>query len=92
MSYLCTTKSKKMYSDRSYLLHEGEFNYLLPAIKKQLSQSNGMFYVMVNSDNSDDLLNRLKGYYDYFDEIPYKVCRSVFRDRSLTAFRDFVKQ
>lgn len=81
-----------MYSDRSYLLHEGEFNYLLPAIKNQLIESNGKFYVIVNSDNSEDLLNRLKGYYDFFDEIPFKVCISVFINCSLTAFRDFVKQ
>jgi hypothetical protein len=80
-----------MYSDKSYKLTEKEFNYLLPAIKKNLLYTNETHYFVGSAEDLDDMLNRLKGLYDFYDSIKKMVNYQCFTDGSLEPFRKFLK-
>jgi hypothetical protein len=59
-----------MYSAKSFQLTKDEFNYLLPVLRNKLLVLGDRYYF--NSNNIDDLtdmLNRLKGLYDNYDEL-----------------------
>lgn len=78
-----------MYSAQSYQLTKEEFNYLLPVLRKKLSQSGDRYYFI--SDNIDDLtdmLNRLKGLYDNYEELKNMVAYKCSKEGSLKPFRD----
>ena len=78
-----------MYSLKSYKLLKKEYNYLLPVLRKNLINSNDKYYFCGNSDELCDMISRLKGLYDHFDEnwnltINYK----CFEYGSLNPFRE----
>ena len=55
---------------KSFQLTKDEFNYLLPVLRNKLLVLGDRYYF--NSNNIDDLtdmLNRLKGLYDNYDEL-----------------------
>lgn len=80
-----------MYSALSYKITEAEFNYLLPVLRSNLSQSDSRFYfISYNIDELDDMLNRLKGLYDYYDELKAMLIYKCSFNRSLKPFRDFL--
>ena len=80
-----------MYSLKSYRLTKDEYNYLLPVLRKKLSNSNGNYYFCGDTDKLVDMLSRLKGLYNYFDSyngiIDYKCAKNC----SLEPFRDEMK-
>ena len=80
-----------MYSLKSYRLLKDEYNYLLPVLRKNLSNSDGNYYFCGDTDELYDMLSRLKGLYGYFDSyngiIDYKCAKSC----SLEPFRDGMK-
>ena len=83
-----------MYSGKSYRLKEEEFNYLIsvPSMRKHLGMNGNSFYFVGNYEDLSDMLDRLKGFYNYYNEIKRM---SVYRcsvDRSLEDFRKEVKQ
>ena len=78
-----------MYSAKSFEINTNEFNYLLPVLRKKLLQSGGKYYFI--SDNIEDLtdmLNRLKGLYNNYDELKNMVAYNCSKNRSLTPFRE----
>lgn len=77
------------YSSKSYQLTKDEFNYLLSVLREKLLQSGDRFYFI--SDNIDDLtdmLNRLKGLYNNYDELKNMVAYKCSKEGSLNIFRD----
>ncbi len=77
-----------MYSAKSFQLTKDEFNYLLPAIRHKLNQSGDRYcFIANNIDDLTDMLNRLKGYYNNFDEIKNMVDYRCSISRSLNPFR-----
>jgi len=85
-----------MYSDRSYQLRKEEYNYLLPVLGKQTGKRNlfeqgDRCYFIGNTEELDDMLRRLTGLYDYWDELnPTVIYRCGF-EGSIYPFRDFIK-
>jgi hypothetical protein len=80
-----------MYSSRSFPLTEGEFNYLLPVLNKRLHQSSLGFWFIANDVlDLEDMLNRLKGYYDKYDELENMVSYRCYKDKSLIHFRESI--
>ena len=82
-----------MYSAKSFQLTKDEFNYLLPVLKKKLHQSGDKYY-FVADDTEDlrDMLNRLKGYYDNYDELKKMVVYNCTKNGSLKPFRESIGQ
>ena len=80
-----------MYSLKSYRLLKDEYNYLLPVLRKNLSNSDDNYYFCGDTDELYDMLSRLKGLYNYFDNyngiIDYKCAKSG----SLEPFRNEMK-
>lgn len=80
-----------MYSSKSFRLTEGEFNYLLPALNKRLHQSSqGFFFVANDTSDLEDMLNRLKGHYEKYDELKNMISYRCYRDGSLLHFRESI--
>lgn len=80
-----------MYSDRTYKLTKDEYNYLLPTIynKYLLSYPELETYYIFGLD-LEDILNRLKGLYNYYSELPSILSYKCFTKYSLKEFRDFI--
>lgn len=77
-----------MYSSKSYQLTKGEFNYLLPVLKRKLHQSGDRYYFTAyNIDDLTFMLNRLKGFYDNYDELKNMVDYYCSKSGSLNPFR-----
>jgi hypothetical protein len=76
-----------MYSSKSYQLIKNEYNYLLPVLRNKLSYSNGKYYFVGSSDDLSDMLDRLKGLYDNYDELNRMITYECFKDGSLNQFR-----
>lgn len=80
-----------MYSSKSYPLNKNEFDYLLPVLRKNLHQSNDKYcFIANNIDCLEDMLNRLKGLYDNYNEIKKMVVYNCSKDYSLLPFREWV--
>lgn len=78
-----------MYSAKSFQLTKDEFNYLLPVLKNKLHQSGNRCYFTANNiDDLRDILNRLKGYYDNYDELKNMVDYYCSKNGSLNPFRE----
>lgn len=80
------------HGDKSYQLNKEEYNYLLPALRKKLSQQNNKYYFIGSYEELEDMLSRLKGFYDNFDDklsssIVYKCSKEV----SIEPFRKTMK-
>mgnify|MGYP003153192634 CR=1 FL=1 len=78
-----------MYSLKSYKLLKKEYNYLLPVLRKNLSNSNDKYYFCGSTEELYDMIIRLKGLYNHFNEnwnliINYK----CFKYGSLDPFRE----
>jgi hypothetical protein len=77
-----------MYSAKSFQLTKDEFNYLLPVLRNKLLQSGDRCYFISNNiDDLTDMLNRLKGLYDNYDDLKNMVDYRCSISRSLNPFR-----
>lgn len=81
-----------MYSLKSYALKKDEYNYLLPVLKGNLNNSTNGYYFVGDADELDDMLPRLKGLYDYYDEYNPIIHYNCFKNGSLEPFRKEVTQ
>ena len=79
-----------MYSLKSYKLTKDEYNYLLPVLRKKL-----LYQIEIDrhcfcgdGDELEDMLNRLKGLYDYFDDYNAIINYRCFESGSLEPFRN----
>jgi hypothetical protein len=80
-----------MYSAKSFQLHKDEFNYLLPVLKRKLHESGDRcYFISDNIEDLTDILNRLKGLYNYYDELQNMVAYKCSKDGSLNPFRESV--
>lgn len=78
-----------MYSAKSFQLTKDEFNYLFPVLKNKLHQSGDRCYFISNNiDDLTDMLNRLKGHYDNYDELKNMVGYHCSKNGSLNPFRE----
>lgn len=78
-----------MYSAKSFQLTKDEFNYLLPVLKNKLRQSGDRCYFIANNiEDLTNMLNRLKGYYDNYDELKNMVGYNCSKNGSLNLFRE----
>lgn len=78
-----------MYSAQSFQLNKDEFNYLLPILKNKLHESSGRyFFISYNINDLTDMLNRLKGHYNNYDELKNMVDYKCSTMRSLNPFRE----
>jgi hypothetical protein len=83
------TNLKEMYSAKSFQLTKGEFNYLLPVLRNKLHQSGDRCYFIAdNIDALTDMLNRLKGHYDNYDELKNMIDYHCSKNGSLNPFRE----
>lgn len=80
-----------MYSAKSFRLTKDEFNYLLPILRNKLLQSGDIFYFIADTiDALTDMLNRLKGYYDNYDDLKNMVDYRCSTKGSLNPFRESI--
>ncbi len=80
-----------MYLAKSFQLTKDEFNYLLPVLKNKLQQSEDRCYFIANNiDDLTDMLNRLKGHYDNYDELKNMVAYYCFKNGNLNPFRESI--
>ena len=77
-----------MYSTKSYQLRKDEFNYLLPVLKNKLSTIGDRCFFVGTSDDLDDMLNRLKGLYDYYNDLNNMIYYKCFKEGRLISFRN----
>lgn len=76
------------YSAKSFQLTKEEYNYLLPVLKNKLTQSGDRYYFISNNlEDLTDMLNRLKGLYDNYDELKNMVSYKCSMEGSLEPFR-----
>lgn len=81
------------YSAKAFRLKEDEYNYLLPALRTKLIQRDGLKWFSFISDNLEDLedmLNRLKGLYDFYNDLPKMTIYNCSKNGSLFPFRDLL--
>jgi len=80
-----------MYSAKSFQLTKDEFNYLLPVLRSKLLQSGDRCYFISNNiDDLTDMLNRLKGFYDNYNDLGNMVDYKCSINGSLTPFRNSI--
>jgi hypothetical protein len=78
-----------MYSAKSFQLTKEEFNYLLPVLKNKLLQSGDKCYFIAdNIDELSNMLNRLKGLYNNYDELKNMVAYNCSKNGNLNPFRE----
>ncbi len=79
-----------MYSVKSYRLTKDECNYLLPVLRAKLLYKGEIdkHYFCGDGDELDDMLSRLKGLYDYFNDYNTIINYECFKSGSLEPFRD----
>lgn len=82
-----------MYSAKAFRLTTDEYNYLLPAMKHKLlqrcfaSDENECSVIANGIDDVADILNRLKGLYDNYDELGNMIAYRCFVVGSFIPFR-----
>lgn len=79
-----------MYSAKSYFLTKPEYNYLLPVLTTKLLIRGENHYFVDSSDGLSDMLDRLKGLYDYYSPIPASVVYKCFKNSSIAPFRELI--
>lgn len=80
-----------MYSAKSFQLRKDEFNYLLPVLKNKLHQIGDRYYFTSNNiDDLTDMLNRLKGLYNNYDNLKNMDVYHCSTDGSLNHFRELM--
>jgi hypothetical protein len=81
-----------MYSARSFRLTTQEFNYLKSALGSKVNQyGDKAFFTAEDVDELADMLNRLKGLYDKYDELKSMVVYHCFVLGSLNPFRELMR-
>lgn len=82
-----------MYSDRGYQLTKKEYEYLLPVYKKNLTDMNGRYYFTDLANELSDVLNRLKGLYDNYNEkqVSHRIVQKCFKMNSIEPFRESMR-
>jgi hypothetical protein len=83
-----TLTKKEMYSAKSYQLEREEYNYLLPVLKSKLLSRGDRFYFIGSFEDLSDMLHRLKGLYDNYDESKSMLSYNCFKESSLMPFRN----
>lgn len=81
-----------MYSSKSYQLTKEEYNYLLPVLRSKLLYRNERYYFIGSTDDLSDMLDRLKGVYDNYNEINKTIIYQCFEQGNTNPFRDNIKQ
>lgn len=77
------------YSAKSFQLTRDEWNYLLPVLREKLLLSSGIcYFIAYDIDCLTDMLNRLKGLYNNYDELKNMVAYKCSKIGSLQPFRD----
>jgi hypothetical protein len=79
-----------MYSSKSYSLIKEEFNYLLPVLRNKLFNRGDRYYFNGSSDDLTDMLNRLKGLYDNYDDLKNMISYKCFIECSINPFRSSI--
>jgi len=79
-----------MYSLKSYRLKKEEFDYLLPVLRKKLFNRRDRYYFNGSSDDLTDMLNRLKGLYDNYDDLKNMISYKCFIQCSINPFRSSI--
>jgi len=80
-----------MYSAKSYQLTQSEFNYLLPILRNDLLESNNKYYfIAYNIDHLIDMLNRLKGLYDNYNDLKNMIAYNCSKKGNLELFRESI--
>ena len=79
-----------MYSLKSYRLTKEEFDYLLPVLRKKLFNRGDRYYFNGSSDDLEEMLNRLKGLYDNYDELKNMISYKCFIQCSINPFRSSI--
>lgn len=77
-----------MYSSKGYRLEKEEYNYLLPVLRTKMLTSGDKYYFIDLTDGLRDMLDRLKGLYNNYDELNNMTCYKCFREGSLVPFRN----
>lgn len=85
-----TLKNKNMYSLKSYRLTKEEFNYLLAVLRSKLFNRGDRYYFNGSSDDLTDMLNRLKGLYNNYDDLKNMVSYKCFIQCSINPFRSSI--
>ena len=85
-----TLKIKNMYSLKSYRLTKEEFNYLLAVLRSKLFNRGDRYYFNGSSDDLTDMLNRLKGLYNNYDDLKNMVSYKCFIQCSINPFRSSI--
>ena len=76
-----------MYSTKSYKLTAAEFNYLLPVLRSKMLTRGDDHYFAGSSEDLEDMLNRLKGLYDHYDNLNSMTVYKCTIECSLLPFR-----
>ena len=81
-----------MYSLKSYRLTKEEYNYLLPVLRDKLLYRCEVdrHYFCGDADELCDMLIRLKGLYNYFDNYNAIINYRCFNTESLNPFREAI--
>jgi hypothetical protein len=79
-----------MYSAKGYQLRKEEYNYLLPVLRTKMLASGDRYYFTGSSEDLEDMLNRLKGLYDNYDELGSLVGYNCMKEGSLAPFRNAI--
>ena len=79
-----------MYSLKSYRLTKDEFNYLLPVLRNKLLTRLDSYFFCGSSEELTDMLNRLKGLYDNYDELKNMISYKCFIQRHINPFRSSI--
>jgi hypothetical protein len=77
-----------MYSTKSYKLTAKEYNYLLPVLRSKLLYTNDRYYFIGTFDELPDMLDRLKGLYNTFDELNNMTAYKCAKIYDLEPFRN----
>jgi hypothetical protein len=77
-----------MYSGKSYKLTTEEYNYLLPVLRNKLLYSNEKHYFTGNIEDLQDMLDRLKGLYDYYKDLNSMTAYKCSMNGTLEPFRN----
>ena len=81
-----------MYSTKSYILTSKEYNYLLavPNLGRKLHYVNERYYFIGDTEDLSDMLDRLKGVYDNYNEVTKMVVYRCSKEGSLEPFRSIL--
>ena len=78
-------------AQRSFRLTRQEYDYLLPVLKSNLLERGDFYYFLSNGcEELEDMLNRLKGLYDNYNDLGNMVVYRCSKFGSLNSFRESI--